>query len=216
MQLFIDSADLNEIREAAAWGTIDGVTTNPSLIAKNGGDFAKVIASICSIVDGPVSAECVEVEAAAMVAEGKRIAAMHANIVVKVPLTQDGLKCVKQLTDANIRTNVTLCFSTAQGLMAAKAGATYISPFIGRLDDLAYDGMQVVRELCDIYQRHNLRTQVLAASIRHPRHVVDAALAGAHVATVPFKILRQLTAHPLTDIGVQQFLADWQRVPKPA
>lgn len=214
MKLFIDSADLNEIREAASWGVLDGVTTNPSLIAKSGRDFVSVVKEICSIVDGPISAECVEQEAPAMIEEGKRIATMHPNIVVKVPLTSEGLKCVHALSTAGIKTNVTLCFSSAQGLLAAKAGATYISPFIGRLDDVGQDGMIVVQELVAMYATHNLPTQVLAASTRHPRHVIDAALAGAHVATVPFKVLAQLVKHPLTDLGNAQFLADWQKVPK--
>ena len=216
MQLFIDSAELADIREAAAWGVIDGVTTNPSLIAKSGRVFQEVVAAICAVVDGPISAECVELEVDAMVEEGRRIAGIHQNIVVKVPLTQDGLKCVKALSQEGIRTNVTLCFSAAQGLLAAKAGASYVSPFIGRLEDVGHDGMQLIRELCDIYRQHHFSTQVLAASIRSPRHIVDAALAGAHVATAPFSILKQLVAHPLTDKGVAQFLADWQNVPKSA
>jgi transaldolase len=214
MKLFIDSADLNEIREAASWGVLDGVTTNPSLIAKSGRDFQGVVREICDIVDGPISAECVETNAKEMIPEARQIAKLHPNIVVKVPLTTEGLKTVHAVHQEGIKTNVTLCFSAAQGLLAAKAGATYISPFIGRLDDLAHDGMVVVRELVEIYRRHDLPTQVLAASTRHPRHVVDAALAGAHVATVPYKVLAQLVKHPMTDLGVQQFLADWKRVPK--
>jgi transaldolase len=216
MKIFLDSADLNEIREAAAWGPIDGVTTNPTLIAKSGRDFKTVVQEICAIVDGPISAECVEIEARAMVAEGRQIAKMHKNIVVKVPLTAEGLKCVKALSADGIKTNVTLCFSPAQGLLAAKAGATYISPFVGRLDDLAHDGMEVVRDLVTIYRNYGLKTQVLAASIRHPRHVIEAALCGSHVATIPFKVLAQLVKHPLTDSGVAQFLADWDKVPKGA
>ena len=216
MKIFLDSADLKEIREAAAWGTIDGITTNPTLIAKSGRDFKTVVQEICDIVDGPISAECVEIEARAMIAEGRQIAKMHKNIVVKVPLTAEGLKCVKALSDDGIKTNVTLCFSSAQGLLAAKAGATYISPFVGRLDDLAYDGMEVVRDLVTIYRNYGLQTQVLAASIRHPRHVIEAALCGSHVATVPFKVLAQLVKHPLTDSGIAQFLADWDKVPKAA
>ena len=216
MKIFLDSADLKEIREAAAWGTIDGVTTNPTLIAKSGRDFKTVVQEICAIVDGPISAECVEVEARAMIAEGREIAKIHKNIVVKVPLTAEGLKCVKVLHQDCIRTNVTLCFSPAQGLLAAKAGATYISPFVGRLDDISHDGMAVVRDLVTIYRNYGLPTQVLAASIRHPRHVIDSALCGAHVATVPFKVLAQLVKHPLTDAGIAQFLADWDKVPKAA
>jgi transaldolase len=214
MKIFIDSADLNEIREAASWGVLDGVTTNPSLIAKSGRDFKGVVQEICEIVDGPISAECVELNAKEMIPEGRKISKIHPNIVVKVPLTTEGLKTVHALHQEGIKTNVTLCFSATQGLLAAKAGATYISPFVGRLDDLAHDGMIVVRELVDIYSIHSLPTQVLAASIRHPRHVVDAALAGAHVATVPFKVLAQLVKHPMTDLGVQAFLNDWKKVPK--
>ncbi|HET6344579.1 MAG TPA: fructose-6-phosphate aldolase, partial [Myxococcota bacterium] len=183
-------------------------------MGKSGRDFQGVVREICDIVDGPISAECVEVNAKEMIPEARQIAKMHPNIVVKVPLTTEGLKTVHAVHQEGIKTNVTLCFSAAQGLLAAKAGATYISPFIGRLDDLAHDGMVVVRELVEIYQRHGLATHVLAASTRHPRHVVDAALAGAHVATVPFKVLAQLVKHPLTDLGVQQFLADWKKVPK--
>ena len=214
MKIFIDSADLKEIREAAAWGTVDGVTTNPSLIAKSGRDFRSVVSEICDIVDGPISAECVEIESSKMIPEGRTIAKMHKNIVVKVPLTAEGLKAVKVFSEEGIKTNVTLCFSAAQGLLAAKAGATYISPFVGRLDDVSNEGMTVVRELVTIYANYKLPTQVLAASIRSPRHVVDAALAGSHVATIPFKVLAQLVKHPLTDMGVQMFLDDWKKVPK--
>lgn len=214
MKIFIDSADLKEIREAAAWGTVDGVTTNPSLIAKSGRDFKSVVSEICEIVDGPISAECVELEASKMIAEGRAIAKFHKNIVVKVPLNAEGLKAVKVFSEEGIKTNVTLCFSAAQGLLAAKAGATYISPFVGRLDDVSAEGMTVVRELVKIYTTYKLPTQVLAASIRSPRHVVDAALSGAHVSTIPFKVLAQLVKHPLTDIGMQMFLDDWKKVPK--
>lgn len=211
MQIFIDSADIEEIREAASWGILDGVTTNPSLIAKTGRDFKAVVEEICEIVDGPISAEVVETEAPKMMAEAKEIAQIHPNVVVKVPLTVDGLKTVKALSPEGIHFNVTLCFSSAQGLLAAKAGATYISPFMGRLDDIGTEGLDVVRELVAIYELHDYDTQVLAASVRHPRHVVDAALAGAHVATVPFKTLTQLVKHPLTDTGLAAFLADWKK-----
>ncbi len=214
MKFFIDSADLKEIREAASWGIIDGVTTNPSLIAKSGRDFRGVVEEICSIVDGPISAECVELEADKMIAEGRTIAKIHRNIIVKVPLIAEGLKTVKVLHAEGIKTNVTLCFSASQGLLAAKAGATYISPFAGRLDDIAADGMEVVEDLVTIYQNYNLQTQVLAASIRSPRHVVQAALAGAHAATIPFKVLSMLVKHPLTDAGMEIFLNDWKKVPK--
>jgi transaldolase len=214
MQIFIDTANIDEIREAASWGILDGVTTNPSLIAQTGRDFKGVVAEICEIVDGPISAECVEVTAERMIPEAKQIATMHPNIVVKVPLTHEGLKTVHAISQDGIKTNVTLCFSAAQGLMAAKAGATYISPFIGRLDDIGHDGMEVVEQLVEIYRQHQLSTKVLAASIRGPKHVVEAALAGAHVATIPFKVLSQLVKHPLTDSGVERFLADWEKVPK--
>lgn len=213
MKIFIDTADLNEIREAASWGILDGVTTNPSLIAKTGRDFKSVVTEICEIVDGPISAECVETEAKKMIPEGRAIAKIHRNIIVKIPLTSEGLKTVHALSAEGIKTNVTLCFSAPQGLLAAKAGATYISPFVGRLDDLSHVGMEVVRELVTIYQNYDYTTQVLAASIRHPRHVVDAAMAGAHVSTIPFNVLSQLVKHPLTDIGLSKFLADWKKVP---
>lgn len=211
MQLFLDSADLEEIRQAASWGFIDGITTNPTLIAKSGQAFEPTIQQICQIIDGPVSAECIATERDAMFSEALKIAKLHPNVVVKIPLTLAGLQTVTQLYAQGIQTNVTLCFSAAQGLLAAKAGATYVSPFIGRLDDLAYDGMQVIREISEIYSKHKLTTRILAASIRHPRHVVDAALSGAHVATAPFKVMRQLVQHPLTDRGLEQFLSDWQQ-----
>lgn len=214
MKIFLDTADIGEIREAASWGIIDGVTTNPSLIAKTGRDFRSVVEEICEIVDGPISAECVETDAQKMIPEAREIARIHRNVVVKVPLTTEGLKTVKTISAEGIKTNVTLCFSSAQGLLAAKAGATYISPFMGRLDDIGQEGLDVVRELVAIYENYGLETQVLAASIRHPRHVVDAALAGSHVATIPFKTLAQLVKHPLTDSGLAQFLADWEKVPK--
>ena len=214
MQIFIDTADIDEIREAASWGILDGVTTNPSLIAKTGRDFRSVVEEICEIVDGPISAECVEIEAEKMIPEAREIAKIHPNIVVKVPLTAEGLKTVKAVSADGIKTNVTLCFSASQGLLAAKAGATYISPFIGRLDDISHDGMEVVSQLVEIYELHALPTQVLAASIRSPGHVVSAALAGAHVSTIPFKTLTQLVKHPLTDSGIERFSADWEKVPK--
>lgn len=213
MKIFIDTANIDEIREAASWGIVDGVTTNPSLIAKTGRDFRSVVDEICEIVDGPISAECVETKADKMIPEARRIADIHPNIVVKVPLTTEGLKTVKTVSADGIKTNVTLCFSPAQGLLAAKAGATYISPFVGRLDDISHVGMDVVADLVTIYKNYGYATQVLTASVRSPRHVVEAALVGSHVATVPFKVLSQLVKHPLTDIGVEKFLADWQKVP---
>lgn len=214
MKLFIDTADLGEIREAASWGILDGVTTNPSLVAKAGKPFKDLIQEICTIVNGPVSAECVETTSAKMIPEARSLSTIHPNIVVKVPLTIEGLKTVKAVSQEGIRTNVTLCFSAAQGLLAAKAGATYISPFVGRLDDIAHEGLEVVRDLVAIYENYGYETQVLTASVRSPRHVVDAALAGSHVATVPFTVLQQLVHHPLTDLGVERFLADWSKVPK--
>lgn len=214
MKIFIDTADVNEIREAASWGVLDGVTTNPSLIAKTGRSFRRVVEEICDIVDGPISAECVETSADKMIPEARTIAKIHPNIVVKVPLTTEGLKTVRAVSAEGLRTNVTLCFSPTQGLLSAKAGATYISPFIGRLDDISDDGMRVVRDLVTIYRNYHYDTQVLAASIRHPRHIIDAALCGAHVATVPFNVLTQLVKHPLTDAGLKKFLQDWETVPK--
>ncbi len=213
MKLFIDTANLDEIREAASWGVLDGVTTNPSLIAREGRDFIETIHQICGMVNGPVSAEVVAQDAPNMIAEGQALASVHPNVVVKLPLTIEGLKACRALTDQDIRTNVTLCFQAGQALLAAKAGATYISPFVGRLDDVAEDGMVLIRDIATIYRNNPLlRTQVLAASIRHPLHVTQAALSGAHVATVPYKILKALVLHPLTDKGNAQFLKDWETV----
>lgn len=216
MKIFIDSADIAEVREAASWGILDGVTTNPTLVAKTGRDFRTVIGEICEIVDGPISAECVETDSQKMIPEARRLATWHPNVVVKVPLTTDGLKTVRAVSQDGIKTNVTLCFSAAQGLLAAKAGATYISPFVGRLDDINHVGMEVVENLVTIYDNYGLKTQVLAASIRTPNHVVEAALAGAHVATIPFKVLTQLVRHPLTDSGLETFLSDWNKSVKSA
>ena len=211
MKFFIDSADTNEIKQAAAMGLVDGVTTNPSLVAKAGKDFITLIKEICTLVDGPISAEVVSLEAEGMLKEGRELAKLHKNIVVKVPLTEEGLKATKQFTKEGIRTNVTLCFSSTQALLAAKAGATYISPFIGRLDDISQDGMALIKEIRTIYDNYGFKTEILAASIRHPMHVRDAAMVGADVATCPFKILQQLSKHPLTDAGLKQFLADWEK-----
>jgi transaldolase len=213
MKIFIDSADLGEIRDAAAMGLVDGVTTNPSLIAKAGRPLKDVIVDICEIVDGPISAEVLATDYEGIVREGRELAALHKNVVVKVPLIADGLKAVRTFTSEGIQTNVTLCFSPTQGLLAAKAGATYISPFIGRLDDVAGEGMLLVEQLVRIYSNYDLPTQVLAASIRHPMHVVDAALAGAHAGTLPLKIIHMLLKHPLTDAGLAQFLADAKKIP---
>ncbi len=212
MKFFIDSADVNEIRELAATGLVDGVTTNPSLVAKTGGNFAEIISRICKIVDGPVSAEVTATEAERMVEEGRKLASIAPNVTVKVPLTWDGLKACRTLSQAGIPVNVTLCFSANQALLAAKAGAAFISPFIGRLDDVGEDGMTLIRDIRQIYDNYSsLTTEILAASIRHPQHVKQAAMAGADVATVPGAVLRQLVQHPLTDKGLAQFLADWQK-----
>ncbi len=213
MKFFLDTANLDEIREAAALGVLDGVTTNPSLMAKeDGDDYSAVLKEICDIVGGPVSAEVVADDSAEMIRQGKAFARLSEHIVVKIPMTTEGMKAVKALSSEDIKTNVTLCFSANQGLIAAKAGATYISPFIGRLDDAGMDGMQVVADLVDIYERYAFSTQVLAASIRHPMHVVEAARLGADVSTLPYKIFLQLFKHPLTDIGIELFNRDWAKV----
>ena len=212
MKFFIDTANLNEIREANAMGILDGVTTNPSLIAKEGKPFKDTILEICGIVDGPVSVEVVALEAKGMLREAEEFATWHKNVVVKLPTTKEGLKACKTLTGQGIRTNLTLCFSPNQALMVAKAGATYVSPFVGRLDDISHVGMDLVRQIVHIYNNYGYKTQVLAASLRHPLHVVEAAMAGAHVATIPFKVLDQMIKHPLTDKGLEAFLKDWEKV----
>lgn len=214
MKFFIDTANVDEIRQAASLGVLDGVTTNPSLVAREGRDFLTVLREIVSIVNGPISAEVTSTERDGMVEQGRKLADIHPNIVIKVPLIKEGLQACKTLRSENIRVNVTLCFSPSQALMAAKAGATYISPFIGRLDDISQEGMELIRQIRVIYDNYGYETEILAASIRHPQHVVDAALAGADVATIPFKILMQLIKHPLTDIGQQKFLADWEKLNK--
>jgi transaldolase len=210
MKIFLDSANLEEVRKLADIGICDGVTTNPTLVAKQGEDFKSVVTQIARIVRGPVSAEVVATEFAGMMAEAKVLAALDPNVVIKLPLTPDGLKACGTLSAADIKTNVTLCFQASQALLAAKVGATYISPFVGRLDDVSSDGMQVVRDIRSIYDRYGFKTQILAASIRHPAHVVEAALAGADVVTAPFATIMQLFKHPLTDKGLDAFLADWQ------
>jgi transaldolase len=210
MKFFIDSANIDEIREAASLGILDGVTTNPSLVAKEGMNFRQLLDEILTIVDGPVSAEVVSTDMEGILKEGRELAAIHENIVVKVPLIREGLKAVRQLTDEGIKTNVTLCFSPTQALLAAKAGATYISPFIGRLDDISIDGMDLIQQIVTIYQNYDYRTEVLAASIRHPLHVLQAAMIGADVATMPFKIINMMFAHPLTESGLERFLEDWK------
>jgi transaldolase len=211
MKFFVDSADINEIKEAAALGLADGVTTNPSLIAKTGRPYAEVLREICQIVDGPVSAEVVATEAPAMLEEGVKLAGLHPNIVVKCPLTVEGLKATHALSSRGIRVNVTLIFSPLQGLAAAKCGASYLSPFVGRLDDIGQDGLIVVEQLVRILRNYDYPAQVLVASVRSPMHLLRAAEIGAHVATLPFNVIKQTLAHPLTDIGLERFLADWHK-----
>ncbi|OQX70115.1 MAG: fructose-6-phosphate aldolase [Sorangiineae bacterium NIC37A_2] len=213
MKIFIDSADLGEIREAAEMGAIDGVTTNPSLLAKAGAPLEKTIRAICEIVDGPISAEVISTTAAEIVKEGKELAKIHKNVVVKVPLTVDGLKAVREFTENGIKTNVTLCFSANQALLAAKAGATFISPFVGRLDDNGENGMDLIEKIVTIYQNYSFNTEVLVASVRHPIHVTEAALLGADVCTIPLKVIQQLVQHPMTDNGLAKFLADAKKIP---
>src|SRR5271166_2945741 len=212
MKFFVDTADVNEIRELAATGLLDGVTTNPSLIAKSGRNFIETIEEICAIVEGPVSAEVAALDAETMLAEGRKLAAIADNVAVKVPLTWAGLKTCKALSQDGIMVNVTLCFSANQALLAAKAGAAFVSPFVGRLDDVGEDGMALIRDIRTIYDNYpELGTEILAASLRHPRHVTEAALAGADVATIPPAVLKQLVNHPLTDRGLANFLADWKK-----
>src|SRR3954469_16835203 len=212
MKFFIDTANLDEIRECNELGLIDGVTTNPSLVAKEGNvDFKEHLAKICQLVKGDISAEVTALDTEGMLREGREYAKIASNVVVKCPLTLDGLKATRKLREEGTKVNVTLCFSAAQALLAAKAGATYISPFIGRLDDIATDGMQLIRDIVQIYDNYGFATEVLAASIRHPMHIVDCALAGADVATIPFKVIQQLVKHPLTDKGLEGFLSDWKK-----
>lgn len=211
MKFFIDTANISEIKEAAALGILDGVTTNPSLVSKEGKDFRKLLDEILAIVDGPVSAEVISTNYDGILKEAREYAAIHKNIVVKVPLIKEGLKAVRTLSLENIKTNVTLCFSPTQALLAAKAGATYISPFVGRLDDISTDGMDLISQIIQIYRNYEYKTQVLVASIRHPLHVVEAALMGADVATMPFGVIDKLFNHPLTDIGLEKFLNDWKK-----
>lgn len=211
MKFFIDTANLEEIKKAVDMGMVDGVTTNPSLIARENKPFIEIIKDICKIVDGPISAEVIALDAEGMVREGRELAALHENIVIKIPMTTEGLKAVKKLADEKIRTNVTLVFSASQALMAAKAGASYASPFVGRLDDISQNGMDLISDIMNIYDNYGYATEVIVASIRNPIHVVDAALLGAHIATIPFKVIAQLARHPLTDLGMEQFLADWEK-----
>lgn len=214
MKFFLDTADINEIREAMEWGLLDGVTTNPSLVAKTGLTFEQVLRDIVQIVPGPVSAEVTALDKQGMLDQAHQYADIAPNIVIKVPLIAEGLKAVKALTEEGLKTNVTLCFSSVQALLAAKAGATYISPFVGRLDDIGVDGMGTVRDIRTIYDNYNYPTQILVASARGPLHVRDAAIAGADVVTIPFKVFQMLVKHPLTDSGLQQFLEDWKKVPQ--
>ncbi len=211
MKFFIDTANIEEIKKAVDMGMVDGVTTNPSLIARENKPFKKIIKDICKIVDGPISAEVIALDAEGMVREGRELASIHANIVIKIPMTTEGLKAVKKLAEEKIRTNVTLIFSASQALMAAKAGASYASPFVGRLDDISQNGMDLISDIMNIYDNYGYPTEVIVASIRNPIHVVDAALLGAHIATIPFKVIAQLARHPLTDLGMEQFLADWEK-----
>ena len=214
MKFFIDTANVEEIRKASEWGLVDGVTTNPSLVAREGRQFEEIIKEICSIVNGPVSAEAVSMDAEGLIKEGRALAEIHENIVVKIPMTLEGLKATKTLFKDGIKTNVTLVFSPSQALLAAKAGATYVSPFVGRLDDISITGMDLVAQILDIYENYGYKSEVIVASIRHPLHVVESAAMGAHVATIPFKVLEQLSKHPLTDAGIEKFLKDWEKVPK--
>ena len=213
MKFFVDTADIQEIREVHSLGLIDGATTNPSLIAKTGRGFDEVVSEICSLVKGPVSLETVSRDAEGMVREGKDLIRYGKNVVIKVPLTTEGLRAVRILKEEGIRTNVTLCFSPVQALLAAKAGAAYVSPFVGRLDDISQSGMEVIAQIVKIFSNYHFTTEVLVASIRHPIHVLTAALMGAHIATMPYAVIKQLAQHPLTDIGIERFLKDWEKVP---
>mgnify|MGYP000066164479 CR=1 FL=1 len=212
MKIFIDTANIDEIRQAADLGILDGVTTNPSLIAKEKGKFKDILRNICEIVDGPVSAEVTALDVEGMIAEAEELTAIHKNIIIKVPVTVAGLKATRQLSGRGIDVNMTLCFSPLQALLAAKAGAAYISPFVGRLDDVSHDGMELIEQIVNIYDNYGYETEVLVASVRHPIHVVQAALIGADVVTVPFKVIEQFVQHPLTDVGLKKFLSDWEKV----
>jgi len=214
MKFFIDTANIDEIKEANSMGMVDGVTTNPSLIAKEGRDFEEIIKEICEIVDGPISAEVISLDFKGMLKEARHLASIHRNIVVKIPMTVDGLKAVRKLTGEGIKTNVTLVFSPLQALMAAKAGATYVSPFVGRLDDISHDGLLLVEQIVDIYDNYAYDTEIIVASVRNPIHVLDSALLGADIATIPFNVLGKLASHPLTDKGIKAFLDDWNKAKK--
>ena len=214
MKFFIDTANTDEIRKAWELGVIDGVTTNPSLMSKEGKDPVELLKTICSIVDGPVNAEVVGLTADVMIKEAKALSKIHKNIVIKIPMIEEGLKAVKKLSALKIKTNVTLIFSATQALLAAKAGASYVSPFVGRLDDISHDGMEILGQIIDIYDNYLFETEVIVASIRNPLHVLDAAMMGADIATIPFSVIAQLAKHPLTDIGLAKFLKDWEKVPQ--
>ncbi|MDA8240503.1 MAG: fructose-6-phosphate aldolase [Nitrospiraceae bacterium] len=214
MKFFIDTANIEEIRKAYELGVIDGVTTNPSLMAKEGKDPVRILREICSVVKGPVSAEVVGTTAEVMIKEAKSLAGIHKNIVVKIPMIEEGLKAVRKLSGLGIRTNVTLVFSSTQALLAAKAGATFVSPFVGRLDDISHNGMALIGEMIEIYDNYMFETEIIVASVRNPLHVVEAARMGAHIATIPYAVIAQLIKHPLTDIGLAKFLKDWEKVPK--
>ncbi|WP_417915832.1 fructose-6-phosphate aldolase [Candidatus Electronema sp. JC] len=211
MKFFIDTANIEEIKKGLELGMVDGVTTNPSLISKEQRPFNEILADICALVDGPISAEVISLDADGMVAEGRELAKLHKNIVIKVPMTAEGLKAVKRLAAEGIRTNVTLIFSPAQALLAAKAGAAYVSPFVGRLDDIAQDGMALISEIMTIFRNYGYKSEVIVASVRSPMHVIQSALIGADIATIPYKVIAQLARHPLTDLGMEQFLADWEK-----
>lgn len=214
MKFFIDTANIDEIKEANSMGMVDGVTTNPSLIAKEGGNFEEIIKNICEVVDGPISAEVISLDAEGMIKEARSLADLHKNIVIKIPMTVDGIKAVRKLSEKGIKTNVTLIFSPLQALMAAKAGATYVSPFIGRLDDLSHEGLLLVEQIAQIYSNYGFETEIIVASIRNPLHVLESALIGADIATIPFKVLSKLAGHPMTDKGLKAFLDDWKKTQK--
>lgn len=214
MKLFIDTANVDEIKEINSWGVIEGVTTNPSLIAKEGKIFENVVKEITQIVDGPISAEVISMDSEGMIKEGEELSKIHENIVIKIPMCAEGLKAVADLNKKGIKTNVTLIFSANQALLAAKAGASYVSPFVGRLDDIGQEGIMLIQEVSEIFNIHGIETEIISASIRHPQHVLTSAKAGADIATVPYKVFKQMLGHPMTDIGIQKFLKDWETVPK--
>ncbi|EQK40834.1 MULTISPECIES: fructose-6-phosphate aldolase [Paraclostridium] len=214
MKLFIDTANVDEIKEINSWGVIEGVTTNPSLIAKEGRVFENVVKEITQIVDGPISAEVISMDSEGMIKEGEELSKIHENIVIKIPMCAEGLKAVSALHKKGIKTNVTLIFSSNQALLAAKAGASYVSPFVGRLDDIGQEGIMLIEEVAEIFSIHGIETEIISASIRHPQHVLTSAKAGADISTVPYKVFKQMLGHPMTDIGIEKFLKDWETVPK--